>query len=135
MELPLHKANLHESTCQAARRFLLSVTCYLQSPFGFGSAMLTIYCTVFGASTASGTAVFVYDGRNTVIKWLVNLLLKTRFTALRNFIVKLLVLADQHTGDVITGEGVAPHGYVPFFKQLRSWFQLFIQLIRSLFRA
>ncbi len=129
------KVNLHESTYQAARRFLLSVTCYMQSPFGFGSAMLSIYCTVFGASTASGTAVFVYNGRNAVIKWLVNLLLKTRSAAFRSFLLKLLVLADQHTGDVITGEGIAPHGYVPFFKQLRNWFQLFIQLIRSLFNA
>ncbi|MBQ9553251.1 MAG: hypothetical protein IJU96_10910 [Clostridia bacterium] len=127
------KMNLHESTYRATRKFLLGVTCYMQSPFGFGSAMLSIYCTVFGASTASGTAVFVYDGRNAVIQWIVNLLLKTRIAAFRNFLLKLLALADQHTGDVITGEGIAPHGYVPFFKQLRSWFQLFIQLIRSLF--
>ena len=129
------KVNMSDKSYQRTRRFIAKVAGYMQSDRGFESAILTIYFTLSGVSSVSSKGVFSYNLRNAFLRVILNRLANSRVSFIRKGMLKLLERMEQKTGDVVTGDGVAPHGYVPFFKQIITWFMMIIQYIRMLFQA
>lgn len=111
---------IDDSDYEAAYILASCFTAYLVQPHPTEGVMLAIYYVIYGASTASGETVRNYVHLNAKWARLISGLPGDRESVLTAMILRdLIKLGGEEISDVIdTHEGVAPSGFVSFFKQV-----------------
>ena len=115
----------------AVSAFLHLLAGYMGTLGGFEVAMLSIYYTVYGASTASGKGVEAYDHVNDELGEVVDHLLNLDNDIARAVMQALLKAADENIGDIIGTKGLAGNGLIRFFIQIYNWLVTIINFVRA----
>ena len=125
------KAEINGVGEAAVSAFLHLLAGYMGTLGGFEVAMLSIYYTVYGASTATGNSVEAYDHVNDKLTGVVEHLESLDNDIARAVMQVLIDRGDQRFGDIIGSKGLAGNGLIRFFLQIYNWLMKIIDFVRA----